>query len=442
MDTMLAICYLFFCLFLVSRVFTSDTLIKFHLCVLGAFSIGYYPLPVLLKTMSGLDRYHEEDVFLALFMHLLFLLFLVVGAHMGVRLVPRIRPLSLPVFDGAIHRNSAFSTLIALSVYLIYYSTQDITSYSAADFEDFFHKRDNYFAIFAAISGQALGVIAVVAAYSQKEGKRFRSVLAGGGVVICVLLAVPLSQRAALLAPIFYYLIALVMTKQTGRAVRLLLISVVGLLFLSPVIIALRELRSERDGRALSEVTRNISYGDNPFMTGLQSIVDRSDLIQVTVDMKSYIDSEPAPDLLYYQSVLVIPIPRLIYEDKPYPLSVDGTFSGELSNWAWKVLRGGTGSLTAFGGLAAYREGGWLWIPINAIATGLLFAALGRWLGEGGMVAQVFYAYLFVPLAMGKVPPSFFESLIPLLGQMPFILALIIAHRLFRGRHRMATANN
>ncbi|WJH39662.1 hypothetical protein N7E02_23310 [Aliirhizobium terrae] len=138
--------------------------------------------------------------------------------------------------------------------------------------------------------------------------------------------------------------------------------------------------------------------------------------------MKRYIDITPVPGPIYYASVFLIPIPKILIPEKPYLLSVDGTFGGELSNWAWKVLNGGTGSLTAFGGVYAYREGGWLWIGVNGLATGMFFAFLARWLGAGGTAGRFFYALLFVALAVAKVPPSFFEALAAFLGIFPFIV--------------------
>ncbi len=105
-------------------------------------------------------------------------------------------------------------------------------------------------------------------------------------------------------------------------------------------------------------------------MQSFESILGRSDLISVTVYMKDYIDNVGYVGWEYYYSVLVSPVPRFLYPDKPYVLSSNGRLDGEISALAWKEIMGGLGSLTAFGGLTAYREGGWLGVVLDGFADG------------------------------------------------------------------------
>ena len=84
-----------------------------------------------------------------------------------------------------------------------------------------------------------------------------------------------------------------------------------------------------------------------------------------------------------------------------------------------------TGSLSAFGGIVAYRELGWPGVPINGFLTGLLFIFVARWLGQGGLLPATYYIALFVNLAVTKVPPSFWEAL---LGVMPLLPALFVIY--------------
>jgi hypothetical protein len=91
---------------------------------------------------------------------------------------------------------------------------------------------------------------------------------------------------------------------------------------------------------------------------------------------------------------------------------------------------GGLGSLTAFGGLTAYREGGWIAVILDGLAAGALFAGIARWFGQGGTIARIYYVQFFVLFAVQKAPPCFFEALASFLGQSPVIVLLFLLGKL------------
>jgi hypothetical protein len=431
MDQILALFYLVTCAVLVARMFVGKSVLDCHLGVIGAFSIGYYPLPVFFKSLSSLDYYSEDTVFSALLIHWLFLVFLILGAAVGRRIFITRNPLKLALVDGLLHNYRIPLSAIAFAVYVVYFSTQRLTSYSADDFEAYFNDRGPFFAIIAAFGNMSLAYLAVSLAASWKVADRFGLLVIGGMFLTCVCLTLTLGQRLIIISPIFILLASLYASGQRKRAIRLLGAGVLMLLIISPVAVYIRQSQHERSGGG-GNVIQGFQYEGGFLESSFRSIVDRSDLIYVTIAMKRYIDIAPAPGPIYYLSVLLIPVPKVLIGEKPYLLSVDGTPTGELSIWAWRVLQGNTGSLTAFGGLYAYREGGWLWLGINGLATGMFFAFLARWLGGGGTVGRFFYALLFVALSVQKVPTSFFEALAAFMGVLPFIVFVYLMSKLWQ----------
>jgi hypothetical protein len=272
--------------------------------------------------------------------------------------------------------------------------------------------------------------MALAAAWA--ETRRYRAIALGSMVVIIVIAAIPASQRLALIAPLISVFIALASSGQAGRALRTLGVTVVVLAVASPFAVYLRDGRRDSQGQLLSAVdtAENYSVSQTSLLQSLQSIIDRADIVYVTTYMKDYIDNTEYVGWEYYYSVLVVPIPRFIYPAKPYVLSSNGEPDGEISVLAWRAMIGGTGSLSAFGGLTAYREGGWIGIILDGVAAGALFAFLARWLGEGSFVARIFYSSLFVIIAVQRVPPCFFEALSGFLGYAPLLLIIFVISRL------------
>lgn len=425
MDLVLSFAFLLACFYSISRMVRGRDVVDLHLGVLAIFAIGYYPLPVVFKSLSGLDVFDESVLSEALAIHGVFFLMVMVGVWVGKGVFCKAKGLEISFLDAFLARNRLLTSLLAFPVFLSYVLTQDVTSYAAEDFEAFFSDRGGFFAIIAAVGNLALALLASNTAALSRDGKGVRFYLVLAMMLGCVAALVPLSQRLAVLSPIVMLLASYYVYGRKRQAVRGLGIAILVLLMLSPVAIYLREGRIDRaESNASSSAYEGFSYGDNPLATAFQSILDRSDLIYVTVSMKPNIDAESSLGLIYYASVFLIPVPRIVFPDKPYVLSSDGTPSGEISIWSWKVMHGGTGSLTAFGGLTAYREAGWIGVLLNGLFSGGAFVFLARWLGAGGSVARVFYAQIFVLLAVKKVPPSFFEILAEVMGMLPFLFVL------------------
>ena len=426
MEYTLATAHLCICLYLIRRIFVGTEIVDFQMGVIGAFSIGYYPLPVFFSELSRLDYYREEEVFFGLLIHTIFIVFCIFGTYLGKKFIPHLKSAKFVTLDQIVARRPIILSFFAFATWVVYYSTQDITSYSSENFEAYFHDRSPFLAAAAAFAGIALSLIVYSVAVAWRDGNKIAVFVVGTQLAVIMVLMLGLGQRLIALTPIMMLVISFLMVGRRKFAMQILSYGILFLLVFSPFAVYLREARADRSGATVSSLASGFSYEGGIFESSFNSIVDRADLVKVTIQLKSYIDAQPAPGFTYYESIALLPVPKFIIGDKPYLLSTDGTMFGEISVLAWKTLIGGTGSLSAFGGLVAYREGGWLWIPFNAIATGVFFVFLTRLFAEGGAVAQILYANFFVLLSIKKVPPSFFEAFSETWGLMPLIVGLAL----------------
>jgi len=425
MDIALAIVYLLLCFCLAWKVCFGRDVIWGHLGVLAIFSVAYYPFPVLLKSWSHLSDYPDANIFGALAIHFVFLVALLAGLSVLWRCRGLIRPLRFEALDGLATRFMFPLAAVASVLYFIYFYTSDLSSYSAEDVTTFFEEKDPYRQILSALAGLLVALIALSFSLALRRGRLLRAATLGGIIGLIVLTSLSTGARIIIITPLIMVFAALFITGQRVKAFQTILAVAAILVTISPLIVYMRENRSAVSSKsAVIDATSGFTYGDSPFARLVQGVVDRSDLIYVTINLKDLIDRTNYVGWQFYYSVAVVPIPRLVYPDKPYLLSDNGKIDGEISVLAWRTMVGGLGSLTAFGGLVAYREGGWLAVVLDGLAAGAFAAFLARWLGEGGFLARLFYLNLFVQIAAAKAPASFFEMLASFLGVAPLILIL------------------
>lgn len=448
MEYLISFLFFLLCLGLIWRMTRARDVVDFQLGVIATFSIGYYCLPIWFRELSPLRWHTPSEVAAVALIFFLFLLFVVLGTWMGRRIVPRRVALVLPGLDPTLYRNMRIITIAAFLFYLYHYSTQTLTSYSAENFEAFFTERGPLHSLLALIAASALAWIAIAIAQAWKGGRRSDLILYSAMFAFCLLLLLLVGQRLALLTPLAMLAAALAITGQPRRAVSMLGVMVLVLLIVSPIAVFIRESLADKKVDDAQSALGEFSYGDSAFSTMFQSIIDRGDLIYVAVQLKPLIDVAPLPGPIYYTSVIMNPIPRGLFPGgfKPYPLSTNGLPTGELSIYSWRYLKGSsTGSLSAFGGIVAYRELRWAGVMLNGMMTGVLFVFLSRWLGSGGPILQVLYLQLFVAHAIKKVPPSFFEAILQVMPLLPVILLAVLLNAVgsrFRYRSRRPLARN
>lgn len=431
MRVFLALIMLTICGGLIARAFARPSLISAFIATQALFSVGYYGLPMLLVERSTLRYVPEADVVAVILMALMYMVFLLLGVWF---LVTKLRPtqaLSLPVLDYMMDRCWWTFAIISNSIVIYYFSTRTFSFYQLENIDEFYYQQSPLSGVVAFISGIAQALTAVYAARALDSRDRLKIVFCAAGLLIQLYLAAKGANRLLFITPMLLVLGALV-TRGRFRMAGIALASTVGaLLVFSPVAVAMRagSWNSTQDIQAQS-----FDYGDNPFETILQSIIDRGDLLYNMATLKTYVDRNGYVSWNYYWSVFSIPVPRYFYPNKPFVLSDDGTKDTEISILAWHLLVGPTtGSLTAFGSIVAYREGGWPWIPVNALLAGGLFAWLLLVFARGGTLGQAFATFSFTQWSVRKVPPSLFEALADVMTYLPIIVALIVAERLLRG---------
>ncbi len=381
-------------------------------------------------------------------MCLLFFLFMFVGVIAGNNLLLR-SPQGAFKFDlidefFLSHYRRIF--LVGALVWLIAFVAAPSTSYGAEDFEAFFHETNALSGIIGALSGYAIAAMALAASlnfrqYGFARGAWMYVVYAGS-----IVLLLGTAQRLSVISPIFTLVAALAVTGGGRQSFKIIAIGLITLAFASPFLVFLREFNAAGvSGQSkVLVVGSQFSYGNGSlFETLLRSIMQRSDLLEVFVYLKKYIDASGTASVNYFSSFLFSFVPKFIFPTKPYPLSDDGTIWGSISVIAWNLLQGdSTGSLTAFGAISAYWEGGWGWLPVNGVLTGLSFSLIFAVLGRGGAVARWMFTSIFVTVCIKNAPPSFLELWSYLAANIYTIISIAIANSLLFVIKREKSTNN
>lgn len=437
MDSILGTLYFVICMTLLLRMIIVRTLQSIHLGVLSLFSIGYMIVPLLMKDEAGLAKYDPDTIAEALCIHFLYFLALLSGFTVVTR-ARGIRAFKSQGLDTLIEAHRVQIFFGCFIVYLLFFFSTDLTSYSSDDFESFFHDRSPYAALLATLVGYSQALMAVTFALAARRSPRPMVIAMALAFGVMIVLLLSAGQRLAVVAPCIMLFVAFSTFGMKRHGFRILAGSVAILLLLSPFAVYLREASALATGKAkILEVASGFSYGDNMATTALKSIAERADLLANTVVLKDYIDRDEYVGAEYYYSVFISPVPRILLGDKPYPVSSDGTMAGEISNLAWRIIVGwSTGSLTAFGAITAYRQGGWLALVLDGLLVGAMGALLCRKLAGGGVAGGVFYVLILPLMVVKRVPASLMEALADILPMLPVFLFLVAVNWLLERRTR------
>lgn len=398
-----------------------------QLAILAVFGIGYYCLPFFFPDASRLYVFDEFQISAAIFLHILYFFVFAISAKIlyqaSASVVARSDPLDL-IFK----RHFFFIYVVCYALYLYYFFSNDLTSYSALNRDQFLiGARDAVSSIVSAYSGFALAGVCWATAYAFSMKNYRAGAFMLSGVLLLSFIAISLAQRLAILSPIITMIGAFAVFRNIGAIKRMFAIGIVTLAVVSPIAVFLRS--SQITGYGISAAVDSVQFGTDPIATSFNSILTRSDLIRNTIVLMDYIDRNGYFGPGFYYSVLVSPIPRVVIGEKPYALSDDGTFWGETSALAWRISQSGVGSLTAFGAIVAYREGGWLAVLIDGALLGAFFAFMARRYSDGSVLRAVFFISLFTAHSVRKVPPSFLEALS---GYLPAMVSFFILSWLLR----------
>lgn len=399
------------------------------------FSIGYYGLPMLLIERSTLRYLPEAEISATIGMALLFLLGMLAGiATQASRSATSTVGFRLSHLDDLLEKYWWPGVIGSNAIIIAYNAMRTITFYQVDDVGAFIEGRSAFEGLlgFATTFAQAFSALYFVRALLSES--KLRIGVAGAGILIQTILVLDAGQRLVLITPLFLVMSAMVVSRNFKLAGATLGAGIAFLLIVSPFAVAVRSgaWNNTQDLQAES-----FDYGENAFDTMLQSIVDRGDILQNMATLKAYVDANGTVGPTYYYSVLAIPVPRAIYPEKPYVLSDTGEMDGEASILAWRLSIGPSmGSLTAFGSIIAYREGKWLWVPVNGFLTGLLMAFLLTWFQRSGIIGHAFFCMAYLNWAIRKVPPSLMEVMVDVMTYLPVIFALWVANRLLEGDAR------
>ncbi len=428
MPTLLALLFILLCIGCIAYAAARVSGLSIFLATLALFSIGYYGLPMLLLERSTLRYLPEAEVTATIAMALLFMIAVVCGFAFTATRRRVIPAMNFVVLDVLLARHWWPGSIISSATILYYNTSRTLTFYQMESVEAYFDSISIVAGIvgFFALLAQAFTAVYLVQALRERDLSKIAFSLAS--LLLQLATVVSGANRLLFITPLILVMGAMLAGRNFRMAGGALTAIIAGLLIYSPFAVAMRagSWNNTQDVQAST-----FSFGANPIDTVLQSIVDRGDILNSMATLKSYVDSNGRVGPQYYYSVLVIPVPRYFYPNKPAVLSADGTRHTEASILAWHLTVGPSiGSLTAFGAIVAYREGGWLWVAINGMLAGCLFAALLGAFSRGGFIAQGFFALTFLSWSVRKVPPSLMEAMADVMTYLPVIAALYFLNRL------------
>ncbi len=423
------------CSYTIIKMIKSESQLWLMIGIIGCFSIGYYVLPIFFKNYSGLANIESKKLAAVCFMALIFFVAIVFGAIIGDR-EPKKRgdgSLFLSKLDKIFIKNYKLFFILSLIVWIGYYFTADLTSYSAEDYEAYFHERSQFAGLLAAFSNMSLSLIAVCLAIAirKRENVKLPMMLTYAAIILMLLVT---GQRLAAITPVFTLVVALSIYVDYKVGLKVIWIGVLFLILISPLMVFVREFQGDRGKAKALTASKMYKADSNPLNEGFVSIIERADLLYVMTILKERYDNNDDFDHgQYLYSVFCAYIPKFIFPDKPYALSDDGTMYGEISVQAWQLIVGNsTGSLSAFGSISAYREGGWLWVIINGFVTGYLFAWVSRFLAKGGHISRLLFVSIFVGLCIKNIPLSFFYFLVYIAPTMLLVVFLFIINEMLK----------
>ncbi len=416
------------CLAVIIRAAMRPAPVAMYAATLSLFSIGFFGLPTILIARSSLRYLPERELIAMITMALTYLVFVLGGLLFHQTRLGQTQGIRLPLLDAILERNWWAGMLISNALVITHRLLNPTqTFYQADSVESYVEGLGAFWGLLGFVTALSQAASAVYLALAIRDRNWRRAAAAGIGILTQMAMVLSAGQRLIFIAPAMMVFTALVAQRSYKQAATALGAGVLALLIISPFAVA---LRSGTWNKTQDEIAANFSYGENPVDTMLQSIVDRADILETMTKLKGHVDANGRVGPIYYYSVLVIPVPRFIYREKPYILSSDGTISGEASVLVWHLIMGPRlGSLTAFGSIVAYREGGWLWVPMNGFLAGLAFAFFLTAFSRGGIVGHAFFSLAFFRWSVMKVPPSLMEMMVDVMTYLPVIALLYVLNR-------------
>lgn len=409
--------------------------VALFMAVGAIFTIGYYGLPILLIERSTLRFLPAYELATTIGMSALYFVMLSIGVIIVMRRKwGQKSEFAFGPLDRILEDHWWPVTIIANLACLYYLATASQTIYQFESYDAFVASRSVWSSIIAFFSTLLQAFTALNFVKAMQNGQKVRIAVAGAGVVAQLALSAMGAHRTLFIAPFLFVIASMVMLRQNRMAGITLLVAIAALLAYSPFAVM---LRSGSWNGTQDVVAENFSYSEDPIDEMLQSIVDRGDILQSNSILKAHTDANGVVGWQYYYSVLVLPVPRFLYPNKPFVLSDTGDMNGEASILAWHLaVSSAPGSLTAFGAIVAYREGGWIWLTINGLLNGMLMAYLLTLMSRGQYLSQAFYILGFFNWAVRKVPPSLMETMAVVMTYLPVIIVLALVGQLLAGQGR------
>jgi O-antigen polysaccharide polymerase Wzy len=387
----------------------------------SCFGFGYYVIPFFMPMESGYVEIEKSKVNYVLIIHLIFIFGFIAGIFISNNfpIYHRKKKTLTPNSDSFLLKYKDYLYWIGVLLYLIINSGSR-TSYESEDRMDFFTGDKSFAARLVIFSPFILAYLSSVILFIYNTGNKKKSFIFLSGYFGIVLFCLTAGQRLYAITPMIYIFIYAAKNIGFRKSILVLCATIALLVVISPVAVFFREswANVNAENKSITESFSTYLEEGRKKSTGpLQTLGERADLYYVTYCMLPVIAKEDFGYYTYLKSAVYSFLPKELRPEKLYPLSDDGSIYGETSVMAWfsnHSNQSAVGSLTAFGGLNAYREGGMLWVFFNGFICAFLAVNLTYFVSNSGLLYSLFIGLIVSLLTVKLVPASLFQFIVAL----------------------------
>jgi hypothetical protein len=414
-------------LFCISKVFRLKYTTDLVLVTFGFFGIVYYFVPLILREVTGLVNVDISNLLVFIFFNILFLFFFVLGLSLfKVNLKTSRVNTKFLYLNTYLFKKSNFLFFLSFTIAIVVDQFFNMSVYNDGVSDE--NISIPFKGLFAMITTFAQCIMCLTLIFSLKKEKGFKKKIKVAFFIVFLLLQTLSIQRLHTIR-LFLLLafISFILYQDKKLLKKVFVLVPIILLVTSPIYTFMRHNLYLTNGNGFTTdfaIEQSKKYFNDDTNTdgfvskGMEIVLQRADLIATSLTLIPYIENEDFDTSTYFLSVIQQYIPGFLLKDKLYPMSDDGTAYGELSIISYGIKNGygKLGSLTVFGAISAYREGGVFWLIINGFLTGASLSFIIKHLVKYNYIGAILISLLVFNCVIKKVPASLADLIINLVS--------------------------
>ncbi|MBD3224112.1 MAG: hypothetical protein GF313_05245 [Caldithrix sp.] len=345
-------------------------------------SVVYYLITGSTNYFKGLP---VETIYKGLYLNLIFLLFWTAGYIFAAKN-------SITLYKTCQFKKPTISVWIFLVVALFAYIYQYSHNYSYGYSVQLYKYHLEKVGTFGVIGGFANMLPAIAAALLIGKYQRHDShkhiisesitinILAYIILIADIIVGLTIDmQRGDIVRSIILIGLIMILTNKFRRVMLIFFVSFIALMFMSPFFDYLR--RPAKGDKQLSNLKKTIEIANKLYgkVFSLEHLLReparKSGLVVSAGSISEYTDREGRVGFTPYFGILFEPIPRIIWPEKPIPMSINGKKQGQAMSIAAKEI-GQNNVIWMSGGGTMYWQFGWIGVVLGGLITGFLWAFL------------------------------------------------------------------